>query len=124
MRAGTVLLVFDETHDLQTYGSILCSLGYKVLTCDSLSKAIHVLETENVSLVIVSQGSPAFEGRQVLESSQRLRPHVPVVVIARVLDMQCYLESMDLGAADYLERPDPKDMMWVVDTQMRRSEAA
>ena len=27
---------------------------------------------------------------------------------------------MELGATDYLERPEPQDLAWVVDTQMRR----
>ena len=67
-----------------------------------------------------SQGTPAFEGRQVLERALQLHPKVPVLVVARVLDMHCYLEAMDLGAIDYLERPEPQDLVWVVDTQMLR----
>jgi len=71
-------------------------------------------------MVIVSQATLTFQGRQVLERSLRLHPEVPVVVVARVLDMHYYLEAMDLGATDYLERPEPQDLAWVVDTQMRR----
>jgi two-component system NtrC family response regulator len=123
MKTPTVLLVFEEHQDLETYGSILCSLGYRILMCSSADEAIQALESEDVSFVIVSQGTHAFEGRQVLERSRQLRPNVPVLVIARVLDMQCYLEAMDLGASDYLERPDPQDMLWVLDTEMRRAEA-
>jgi DNA-binding NtrC family response regulator len=92
--------------------------------CNSVAGAIEALEAENVSFVIVSQGSRAFEGRQVLERSLQLHPNAPVLVVARVLDMHCYLEAMDLGASDYLERPDPEDVLWVLDTQMRRAEAA
>ncbi len=123
MKTATVLLVFEEPRDLETYGSMLCSLGYRILLCNSVAEGIDALETEDVSFVIVSQGTPAFEGRQVLERSLQLHPNVPVLVVARVLDVQCYLEAMDLGAVDYLERPDPQDMMWVLDTQMRRVEA-
>ena len=123
MRTSTVLLEFEEHQDLETYGSILCSLGYRILMCSSADEAIQALENEDVSCVIVSQGTHAFEGRRVLERSVQLHPNVPVLVIARVLDMQCYLEAMDLGASDYLERPDPQDMLWVLDTEMRRAEA-
>jgi hypothetical protein len=38
--------------------------------------------------------------------------------------MHCYLEAMDLGAVDYLERPEPRDLVWVVDTQMLRGAIA
>jgi DNA-binding NtrC family response regulator len=116
----TVLLILDEPRDLEIYGTFLRDRGYETLMCNSPGEAINSLETESVSLVIVGQETPAFEGRQVLERSLRLHPEVPVLVVARVLDMHCYLEAMDLGAIDYLERPEPQDLLWVLDTQMRR----
>lgn len=124
MKPPTVLLILEESHDLEIYGSLLRHRGYETLMCTSPSEGINSLETESVSLVIVSQGTPAFEGRQVLERSLQLDPKVPVLVVARVLDMHCYLEAMDLGAIDYLERPDPQDLVWVVDTQMLRGAIA
>jgi DNA-binding NtrC family response regulator len=124
MKTPTVLLIPEEPHDLEIYGSFLRDRGYATLMCTSPSEGINSLETESVSLVIVSQGTPAFEGRQVLERSLQLHPEVPVLVVARVSDMHCYLEAMDLGAIDYLERPEPRDLVWVVDTQMRRGAIA
>jgi len=123
MKTATGLLLFEEPQDLERYGAILCTLGCRLLMCRSGDEAVQALENENVSFVIISQGTRAFEGRQVLEKSLQLHPRVPVLVIARVLDMQCYLEAMDLGASDYLERPDPRDVLWVLDTEMRRAEA-
>ncbi len=122
MQTTTVLLVFEDHQDLENYGSVLCSLGYRILMCSSADEAIQILEKEDVSVVLVSQGTHAFEGRRVLERSLRLHPTAPVLVVARVLDIQCYLDAMDLGASDYLERPEPEDMLWVLDTQMRRAE--
>ena len=124
MKIPTVLLILEESHDLEIYGSFLRDRGYETLMCTSPSEGINFLDTESVSLVIVSQGTPAFEGRQVLERSLQLHPEVPVLVVARVLDIHCYLEAMDLGAIDYLERPDPQDLVCVVDTQMRRGAIA
>ncbi|MGO8732164.1 MAG: response regulator [Terriglobia bacterium] len=120
MKTPTVLLILEESRDLETYGSFLRDRGYETLVCTSPSEGISFLETKSVSLVIVSQGTPAFEGRQVLELSLQLHPNVPVLVVARVLDTHCYLEAMDLGAIDYLERPEPRDLAWVVDTHMPR----
>jgi len=121
MQTTTALLVFEDDQVLETYGSVLCSLGYRILLCSSAEEAVQVLEKEDVSIVIVSQGTHAFEGRRVLERSIQLHPSVPVLVIARVLDVQCYLDAMDLGARDYLEQPDPQDVLWVLDSEMRRA---
>jgi DNA-binding response OmpR family regulator len=119
----TVLLILEESKDLEAYGSFLHDQGYETLRCTSPGEGINTLETNAVSLVIVSQDTPSFEGRLVLERSLRLRPDVPVLVVARVLNIHSYLEVMELGATDYLERPEPRDLAWVVETQMRRATA-
>ena len=124
MKHATVLLVFEELQELESYGSILCTLGYNIRMCNSAAGGIKALETENFSLVIVGQGTPAFEGRQVLEMSLQLGPNVPVLIIARALNVHCYLDAMDLGAIDYLERPEPEDMAWVVNAQIHRASVA
>jgi DNA-binding NtrC family response regulator len=119
-----VLLVLDQTQDLELYGAYLHDRGYKTLRCAFPGEGLNSLETESISLVIVSQDTPEFEGRVVLERSIRLHPQVPVLVVARALDIHFYLEAMDLGATDYLERPEPQDLAWVVDTQIRRNAVA
>ena len=124
MKAPTVLLILEELRDLEVSGTWLRSMGYKILMCSSLAQGMNSLETESVSLVIVSQGTSAFEGRKVLKRALQFHSKVSVLVVARVLDMRCYLEAMDLGAIDYLERPEPQDMAWVVETQMRRGAIA
>jgi len=124
MKHATVLLVFEELQELDGYGSLLCTLGYSIRVCNSVAEGIKALETENFSLVIVGQGTPAFEGRQVLERSLQLDPNIPVLIIARALNVHCYLDAMDLGAIDYLERPEPEDMAWVVNAQIHRASVA
>jgi len=121
MKHASVLLVFEELQELESYGSILCTLGYNIRMCNSAAEGIKALETEDFSLVIVGQGTPAFEGRQVLERSLQLDPSVPVLIIARALNVHCYLDAMDLGAIDYLERPELEDMAWVVNAQIHRA---
>jgi DNA-binding NtrC family response regulator len=100
MKNSTVLLVFEELQDLENYGSVLCTLGCTCRLCSSVAEGIKALQTENFSLVIVSQGSPAFGGRQVLERSLQLHPRVPVLIVARALNVHCYLDAMDLGATE------------------------
>ena len=124
MKAATLLLILEEAHDLNAYGTFLRERGYETLMCNSPRDGLNSLERESVSMVIVGQDTRAFEGRQVLERSMKLHPEVPVLVVARVLDMHYYLEAMELGAADYLERPEPSDLAWVVDTQILRAGAA
>jgi len=124
VKTPTVLLIIENPFDLILYATALRDKGYETLISRSLSQGTELLETEDVSVVIVGQGTTAFEGRHVLERSLGLHPRVPVLVVARVLDKHCYLEAIELGASEYLEWPEPEDLTWAIDTQLLRAAAA
>ena len=120
-----LLLVEEDAGDLRHYFGILRAAGYKVVVAKSYPHALDLLEGEPFDLVIVGQGSPAFDGRAVVIRSRELNPRVPIVVVARSHDIDCYLEAMELGAADYLERgATPRDFMRAMDSHLRVASAA
>jgi FixJ family two-component response regulator len=46
--------------------------------------------------------------------------HTPVLVLTRSVDMHCYLEAMQLGAVDYLEKPLPAaEILRIVEIHLR-----
>lgn len=102
---GNALVVHKDAADLVYYRIVLQRAGCAVVTCNSYDGALHCLEAEHFDLVVLSQGSSAFEGRGVLEKAIRMDRERQVVVVARILNMSCYLEAMQLGARDYLEEP-------------------
>jgi DNA-binding NtrC family response regulator len=127
VKVGKVLLVSENLWDLLSYSASLTALGYEVEICSSYDNAAGRIERGSFDLVVLSQGSGAFEGRRVLEHKAQFNPQTPIIVVARSLDIHSYLEAMELGAADYLERPEPKDLGWVLQTQLdagRRRTAA
>jgi DNA-binding NtrC family response regulator len=118
MKNGKVLVISQDHEDLLSYSRTLVALGCEVEMCSSYERGTRRMEEGNFELVLLSQDSPAFEGRCVLERNAELTRHTPILVVARCLDVHCYLEAMELGALDYLERPEPKDLGWVVGTQL------
>jgi len=104
-RQWKVLLVDEDFQYLRSQALILRRHGLDVLPCDSYSEGMVRLDSEHFDLVIVSQGSLGFEGRTVLEHASETGSCAPVVVVAPHADIPCYLEAMNLGAADYLEQP-------------------
>ncbi len=65
----------------------------------------------------MNQGSKAFEARGVVQRALARNRHTPVVVLTQSLDMSCYLEAIQLGAVDYVEKPlAPPDMEHLVTT--------
>lgn len=114
-----ILLVDGESGDREHYGHGLREEGFAIRLCSSYEEGARCLEHENFDFVIVDQGSPAFEGRIVLESSTARDRSVPVLVITRYHDICCYVEAMQLGAVDYLEKPIPlSDLLWAIETHL------
>lgn len=102
-----VLLVEESFEDLQYYTGLLQGAGCLVRTCGSYSEGINRLDSESFDIVVVGQGTPRFEGRSVLEHAKSMDRHLPVLVLAPCLEMNCYLDAMQLGAEDYLAEPLP-----------------
>ena len=106
---GNVLVVDEDPADLVYYRTVLQRAGCAVVTCNSYDEALDCLEAERFDLVVLSQGSSAFEGRRALEKAMAMDRAGQVLVVARTLNMSCYLEAMQLGARDYLEEPVPEE---------------
>jgi DNA-binding NtrC family response regulator len=102
---GSILLVEEDAKDLKYFTTLLGRMGYAVHAFTNYQEAEGYLEFEHFDFVIVNQGSPAFEARHLVELTLARNRHTPVVVLTRCLEMNCYLEAMQLGAADYLEKP-------------------
>ena len=114
---GNVLVVDEDAADLVYYRTVLQRAGCAVVTCNSYDEALDCLGAERFDLVVLSQGSSAFEGRRVLEKAVAMDRAGQVLVVAHVLNMSCYLEAMQLGARDYLEEPVPEqDIIRAADT--------
>lgn len=124
-RMRKILLVDEDASDIRYYYGILRALGHDVIVSDSYPEALALLEKENFDMAVVAQGSPAFEGRTVVAKALEIDADLPVLVVAKSLDIDCYLEAMEMGVADYLERcAAPLDFMRTVDTLVRLKAAA
>jgi DNA-binding response OmpR family regulator len=115
-----VLIIDEEEGDLKVLRLTLEGQGFEVSTCTTFEAGVHCLETVSFDFVMVSQGTKAFEGRRVLERATQLNRHQPVLVLTRCMDMPSYLEAMQLGAIDYLEKPvRPADLLGCVRAHIR-----
>jgi DNA-binding NtrC family response regulator len=101
-RGASVLLVDEDLEYLEFIRRIIQGSGHSVNACNSYTEGIHQLESGAFDIIVVGQGSRNFEGRCVLECATAVDRRLPVVVVARNVEMGCYLEAMQLGAVDYI----------------------
>ena len=120
-----ILLVDDDVMDLEYYCAILQGQGYRVVACASHAAALRLLESEAFDFVVVSQGGPKFEGRSVAKHAMEDDRNTPVLVLAKSVDMRVYIEAMQLGAVDYLQKPvSPSEITRVIRTHLRPAKMA
>jgi len=100
-----LLVVDEDLDDLAYYSAFLQHQGYEVRSIPSYEDGAAWVEREEFDLILVSQGSPDFEGRSVLARAIEKDRHAPVVVLSRSIDMPCYIEAMQSGALDYMQKP-------------------
>lgn len=119
-RIVSVLLVDEDANDLRSFSSLFEQEGYAVRACGTHADALRWLESEVFNFIVVSQGSREFEGRSVLKRANEIDRSLPVLVLARCHDVACYLEAIQLGALDYLEKPlSPQELLRWVGSHLR-----
>lgn len=119
MATGKVLIISDNVKDCLNYGACLQPSRYDLAVCGSFQAGADLVEKEEFDFVIVDQGGAKFEARTVLERAAQFHPGTPILVVAPSLDLHCCLDALELGAVDYLERPEPEDIQWEMETRLR-----
>lgn len=102
-----VLLLVDDNADILKYMSEALAPTYRVLTAPDGAKALKILETEEVDMVITDVMMPVMDGVRLCKAIKRnLRTsHIPVVMLSAKRDVHDQLEAMKVGADDYLPKP-------------------
>lgn len=103
---ATILLV-DDNETILKYMSDALAPSYNVLTAENGTKALDVLSSANIDMVITDVMMPETDGIQLCRSIKRnLRTsHIPVMMLSAKSDVKDQLDAMKVGADDYLPKP-------------------
>lgn len=101
-----VLIVDDNPEILKYIGDSLCE-SYKVLLAANGAKAIELLSTDNIDLIITDVMMPDVDGVQLCRAVKRnLRTsHIPVIMLSAKSDLADQMDGMNVGADDYIPKP-------------------
>lgn len=101
-----ILLVDDLQEQLEIGSTMLQKLGYKVITASSGEKAVELLRTSAVDLVILDMimdpGQDGFESyKQILE----IHPAQKAVIASGYAEEERMMEAMQLGINVFVRKP-------------------
>lgn len=101
-----ILLVDDEHQILLSSESALHLYGIQgVLTIDDSRQVLPILETENISVIVLDLFMPYISGRELLNLISLNYPHIPVIVMTAADEVETAVDCMQAGAYDYLVKP-------------------
>ncbi len=105
MAQEKILLVDDEPHILELLSVALEDEEYGILVASNGKEALGQLEREGPQVVLLDIRMPGMDGLEVLGQMKETSQDVSVIMITAFGAMETVLESMKLGAYDYLTKP-------------------
>lgn len=101
-----ILVVDDETEFLFSAEMILKSERItNVLTCSDSRKVKQMLKEQHFSVLLLDMSMPHVSGYELLEHVSEYYPNIPVIILTALHDVELAVNSMKLGAFEYLLKP-------------------
>jgi DNA-binding NtrC family response regulator len=100
-----VLVVDDEKSMCEYLEIALDREGYGVDTAQSGKEALRLFKENEYDAMIADIKMPELDGISLLRKVREMNPTIPVVFITAYASMETAIESVRLGASDYVTKP-------------------
>ncbi|HBA71152.1 MAG: two-component system response regulator [Geobacteraceae bacterium GWC2_55_20] len=100
-----ILVVDDEENAREALSKILAHDGYDVSSAANGVEALNYLRNKDVELIITDINMPEMNGLAFLRELNRCRPESNVIMLTAYGEVESYLEAMNLGAFEYINKP-------------------
>ncbi len=100
-----VLIVDDDADIVHILRAMLEGQGWDVLSALGGEEALRIVRERHPDLVLLDIMMPRMNGIEVLREARRLAPGMRIIMTTAFGDVGSYLESMDLGACEYINKP-------------------
>ena len=103
----TVLLVDDNTTNLQVMREALDGQGYKLLVAKNGASALAIARKAAPDLILLDIMMPEMDGYEVCEELKAApqTAGIPVIFITAMTDQEDEAKGLALGAVDYITKP-------------------
>ncbi len=109
----SILIVEDEKILRISLSDALKDEGYTVLAVMNGKEALAAIEQGEFSLIITDIRLPDISGMEILTQSMQIAAAVPVVMMTGYGNIKDAVESMRIGAFDYITKPFDLEEMFV-----------
>lgn len=102
-----ILIIEDEAAIRRVLGKILSEENdtYKVEEAEDGLTGLEKIKNDDYDLVLCDIKMPKMDGVEVLEAVKKIKPEIPIVMISGHGDLETAINTMRLGAFDYISKP-------------------
>lgn len=114
MPKGKIVICDDEKEILRYLKKILQANGFSVDTYSEGKTLLDRLEADAAytpDLLVQDINMPGISGIEILRKVRKLRPDLPVLIMTAFGSIDSAVESIKLGAYDYITKPFPKEKL-------------
>ncbi len=105
MPKGRILAVDDQRYFRELLEGMLVEEGFEVQTASSGQEALRLLGRSKFDIVLTDLVMPEMDGNELVHRVKRFDPDQDIVVVTGVVDVRTAVDSMKLGASEYLLKP-------------------
>jgi two-component system response regulator HydG len=100
-----VLIVDDETSNLESLAKIFEREGWRVALARSGADALDALRKERASVVVTDLMMPGMSGEELLRAVKTVAPETEVVLMTAYGTVETAVSAMKEGAYDFITKP-------------------
>ena len=102
-----ILIIEDEAAIRRVLVKILSEENdsYKVEEAEDGLQGVEKVKNEDYDLILCDIKMPKMDGVEVLEAVKKIKPEIPMVMISGHGDLETAINTMRLGAFDYISKP-------------------
>jgi len=106
-RSRTLLVADDEAYARDPIVALLERSGFKILTAKDCPEAVKVFRdnADTIVAVLLDYSMPGGRSDDVFEELQRIRPHIPVVMMSGYAEEDVIARFNGLGIVGFLHKP-------------------
>ncbi|MDP6134282.1 MAG: adenylate/guanylate cyclase domain-containing protein, partial [Candidatus Marinimicrobia bacterium] len=108
-KIGTILIVDDESANLDIIDKILQQSNHKTFTAESGEEALKILKKESakIDLILLDLIMPEVNGMDLLKTlkDDNNTYHIPVIMLSALDEIDTIVECISMGADDFLIKP-------------------
>lgn len=119
--SGRILIIDDDPHFLHILSRILSGEKFQVTATSNPCEALGLLRSGNFNLIICDLRMPDCDGLNVLQGIRSTGNEIPVIILTAYAEAEVYLEAVNAGATEFLNKPiDSEELIPVVRKCLRR----